>query len=49
MSVTTIAVLIEYDPQTKTYGATSPDLPDVVAVSDTKDSVLERFANAVRN
>jgi len=46
MSVTTIAVLIEYDPETKTYGATSPDLPDVYAVSDAKDDVLDRFANA---
>ena len=38
-----VAVLVEYDPQTKSYGATSPDLPDVFAVSDSRDDVLERF------
>ena len=43
----TISVLIEYDPDTKTYGATSPDLPDIFAVSDSRDDVLDRFANSV--
>ena len=42
----TVAVLIEYDPETKTYGATSPDVPDVYAVSDTRDDVLTRFVRA---
>ena len=41
-----VAVLIEYDPDTKTYGATSPDLPDVYAISETRDDVLARFVRA---
>jgi predicted RNase H-like HicB family nuclease len=44
--VKTISVLIEYDPETKTYGATSPELPDVYAVSDSRDDVLDRFASS---
>lgn len=39
----TIDAVIEYDPETKMYGATSPDLEDVYAVSDSRDDVLERF------
>ena len=39
----TIAVQIEYDPQTKTYGATSVSLPDIYAVSDSRDDALHRF------
>ena len=42
----TVAVLIEYDPDTKTYGATSPDLPDVYAISDSRDDVVRRFVRA---
>jgi predicted RNase H-like HicB family nuclease len=42
----TLAVLLEYDPDTKTYGATSPDLPDVYAISDTREDVLSRFVRA---
>jgi predicted RNase H-like HicB family nuclease len=42
----TISVLIEYDPETKTYGATSPDLQDVYAVGETRDDVLDRFATS---
>ena len=41
-----ISVLIEYDPDTKTYGATSPELPDVYAVSNSRDDVLDRFASS---
>ena len=39
----TIAAVIEYDPETKMYGATSPDLDNVFAVSDSRDDVLARF------
>ena len=39
----TIDAVIEYDPETKMYGATSPDLEDVYAVSDSRDDVLARF------
>lgn len=39
----TISVLVEYDPGTKTYGATSPDLPAVYAVSDSREDVIMRF------
>ena len=42
----TVAVLIEYDPDTRTYGATSPDLPDVYAISDNRDDVLKRFVRS---
>lgn len=41
--MTTIAVRIDYDPDTKTYGATSEDIPDVYAISDDRDDVLARF------
>ncbi|MBV8153873.1 MAG: type II toxin-antitoxin system HicB family antitoxin [Candidatus Eremiobacteraeota bacterium] len=39
----TIDAVIEYDPETKMYGVTSPDLEDVYAVSDSRDDVLARF------
>lgn len=43
----TISVVIEYDPETKSYGATSPELPEVYAISDSRDDVLDRFAYSV--
>ncbi len=43
----TISVVIEYDPDTKTYGATSPDLPDIYAIGESRDDVLDRFVNSV--
>ena len=39
----TVSVLVEYDPDTRTYGATSPDLPAVYAVSDNREDVIMRF------
>jgi predicted RNase H-like HicB family nuclease len=39
----TLYAVIEFDPETKMYGATSPDLEDVYAISDSRDDVLERF------
>jgi predicted RNase H-like HicB family nuclease len=39
----TVTVRIDYDPNTKTYGATSKELPDVYAVSDDREDVLARF------
>ncbi|MBC5811188.1 MAG: hypothetical protein GIW95_10130 [Candidatus Eremiobacteraeota bacterium] len=44
----TVAVRIDYDPETQTYGATSDDVPDVYAVSDTRDDVLARFVRSAR-
>ena len=41
-----ITVRIDYDPETKTYGATSEELPDVYAVSDNRDDVLRRFVGS---
>ncbi len=48
----TATVRIEFDPDTKTYGATSEDLPDIYAISDDRNDVLRRFvrsANVYRN
>lgn len=48
----TVTVRIEFDPDTKTYGATSEDLPDIYAISDDRNAVLRRFvrsANVYRN
>jgi predicted RNase H-like HicB family nuclease len=39
----TITVRIDYDSETKTYGATSEDLFDVYAVSDDREDVPRRF------
>ncbi|MHB8140311.1 MAG: type II toxin-antitoxin system HicB family antitoxin [Vulcanimicrobiaceae bacterium] len=39
----TVAVRIDYDSDTKTYGATSEDLPNVYAISDNREDVLHRF------
>ena len=39
----TVDAVIEYDPETRMYGATSPDLEDVYAVSDSREDVLARF------
>jgi predicted RNase H-like HicB family nuclease len=44
----TVAVRIDYDPETKTYGATSEDLPDVYAIGDSRDDVLARFVRAAK-
>lgn len=44
----TVAVRIDYDPKTKTYGATSDELPDVYAVGESRDDVLARFVRAAR-
>jgi len=41
-----VPVLIDYDPQTRTYGATSAEMPDVYAIGDTRDDVLVRFVRA---
>jgi predicted RNase H-like HicB family nuclease len=42
----TVAVRIDYDAEAKTFGATSEDLPDVYAISDTRDDVLARSVRA---
>jgi predicted RNase H-like HicB family nuclease len=42
------AVVIEYDPQNGSYGATSPDFDDaVVGVGKTAEEAVERFRNAL--
>ncbi len=46
--MTTLTVRIDYDPDTKTYGATSEDLPDVYAISDSRDDVLHRFIRSAK-
>lgn len=42
----TVTVRIDYDPETKTYGATSEDIQDVYAISEDRDNVLLRFVRA---
>jgi predicted RNase H-like HicB family nuclease len=41
-------VIVEADEQSGTFGATSPDLPDVVAIGASEDDAIARFANAAR-
>ena len=41
-------VIVEADEETGTFGATSPDLPDILAVGDSEDDAITRFANAAR-
>jgi predicted RNase H-like HicB family nuclease len=42
------AVVIEYDPQNGSYGATSLDFDDaVVGIGKTADEAVERFRNAL--
>jgi predicted RNase H-like HicB family nuclease len=41
-------VIIEADEQTGTFAASSPDLPDVLAVGATEDDAIARFVNAAR-
>ncbi len=43
-----LTVIVEADETTGTFGATSPDLPDVLAVGDSEDDAVARFANAAR-
>ena len=41
-------VILEADDETRTFAATSPDLPDVLAVGDSEDDAVARFVNAAR-
>jgi len=41
-----VTVAIVYDASTNTYGATSDELPDIVAISEDRDDVLRRFVGA---
>ena len=43
-----LTVIVEADENTGTYAATSPDLPDVLAVGDSEDDAIARFVNAAR-
>ena len=41
-------VIVEADDQTETYAATSPDLPDVLAVGKSEVDAIARFVNSAR-
>ncbi len=42
------AVVIEYDPQNGSYGATSPDFDDrVIGIGKSSDEALSRFNHAL--
>ncbi len=41
-------VIVETDEETGTCSATSPDLPDVLAVGASEDEAISRFVNAAR-
>jgi predicted RNase H-like HicB family nuclease len=41
-------VIVESDEQTGTFAASSPDLPDVLAIGSSEDDVIARFINAAR-
>lgn len=43
-----LTVIVEADEQTGTFAATSPDLPDVLAVGESEDDAISRFVNAAR-
>jgi len=44
----TYTVIVEYDSETGSYGATSPDLPDALGVGKTENEAVERWQNAAR-
>ncbi len=46
LAVTEYPVLIEHDPQTGSYGASSPDLP-VVGIGKSREEAVTRFHNAL--
>jgi predicted RNase H-like HicB family nuclease len=41
-------VIIELDEETGTFAATSPDLPDILAVGASEEDVVARFINAAQ-
>ena len=43
-----MVVIIESDEETGTFAATSPDLPDVLAIGETVQDAGARFINAAR-
>lgn len=43
-----LTVIVEADDVAGTFGATSPDLPDVVAIGNSEEDAIARFANAAR-
>jgi predicted RNase H-like HicB family nuclease len=43
-----VTVIVESDEKTGTFAATSPDLPDVLAVGESEDDTIARFINAAR-
>ena len=46
LAVAEYPVLIEYDPETGSYGASSPDLP-VVGIGKSREDAVTRFRNAL--
>jgi predicted RNase H-like HicB family nuclease len=49
--MTMYAVVIEYDPENGSYGATSPDVDDdrttVIGIGKSEDEAITRFRNAL--
>ena len=43
-----VTVIVESDEETGTFAATSPDLPDVLAVGKSEEDTIARFINAAR-
>ncbi len=43
-----LTVVVESDEEAGTFAATSPDLPDVLAVGASEDDAIARFINAAR-
>jgi predicted RNase H-like HicB family nuclease len=43
-----LTVIVESDEEAGTFAATSPDLPDVLAVGVSEDDAIARFINAAR-
>jgi predicted RNase H-like HicB family nuclease len=43
-----LTVIVESDEETGTFAASSPDLPDVLAVGSSEEDAIARFVNAAR-
>ncbi|MEA2718855.1 MAG: HicB like antitoxin of bacterial toxin-antitoxin system [Candidatus Eremiobacteraeota bacterium] len=43
-----VSVIVESDEVTGTFAASSPDLPDVLAVGSSEEDAIARFINAAR-
>jgi len=43
-----VTVIVESDEEVGTFAATSPDLPDILAVGESEEDAIARFINAAR-